>query len=157
VDIGESGERLEPVSATFHGRDIFAPVAAALADGVSLGSLGEMVPGDELRRLNIPVAIMTPDGLELHVLNRDTFGNLILDGQIDQLGQLGVELGDEVSVRTAAGQHGATFARTFADVHPGGLLLYQDGLGMLALAVNRGSAAELLGAERHDELLVLSP
>jgi S-adenosyl-L-methionine hydrolase (adenosine-forming) len=154
VDIGHSNERLEPVSHTFHGRDIFAPVAAALADGASLQSLGEPLPEDSLRRLNIPVAIMTPDGLELHVLHRDTFGNLILDGQISQLAELGIEVGQEVSIRRANSTHKATVAHTFADVHPGGLLLYQDGLGMLALAVNRGSAADLLGAERHDEMLV---
>jgi S-adenosylmethionine hydrolase len=59
-----------------------------------------------------------------------------------------------VWVQGGGRRHRATFARTFADVHPGGLLLYKDGLGMLALAVNRGSAAELLGAARHDELLV---
>jgi hypothetical protein len=154
VEVEYSHERLEPVSATFHGRDIFAPVAAALADGAELGSLGEPVAVEELRRLNIPVAVMTPEGLELHVLHSDTFGNLILDGQIDELAQLGIEIGHEVIVRHVGRTHHATVARTFADVHPGGLLLYQDGLGMLALAVNRGSAVELLGASRHDELLV---
>ncbi len=152
VEVGGSAERLEPVSATFHGRDIFAPVAAALADGADLAALGERVDPSELRRLNIPVAVMTPEGLELHVLHHDTFGNLILDGQIDQLAELGVELGDEVWVQSGARRHSATVARTFADVHPGGLLLYQDGLGMLALAVNRGSAEEMLGrgAPRRD-------
>jgi S-adenosylmethionine hydrolase len=154
-EVEHSAERLEPVSATFHGRDIFAPVAAALADGAPLAQLGEPLDPAELRRLNIPVAVMRPEGLELHVLHHDTFGNLILDGQLDQLAELGVEPGAEVYVRYGGKRHQATVARTFADVHPGGLLLYQDGLGMLALAVNRGSAAELLGAERHDELLVL--
>jgi S-adenosylmethionine hydrolase len=154
VDVGLSSERLDPVSATFHGRDIFAPVAAALADGVSISELGEAVPEESLRRLNIPVAQMTAQGLELHVLHCDTFGNLILDGQLTQMLEMGVAIGNEVWVRTAAGTHAAVLASTFADVHPGGLLLYQDGLGMLALAVNRGSAAELLGLERHDELLV---
>lgn len=157
VDIGDSPECLQPVSHTFHGRDIFAPVAAALADGAPLGDLGEPLPIDGLRRLNIPVAVVTDEGLELHVLHRDTFGNLILDGQLEQLSELGIELGEEVSVFCSAGMHRATVANTFADVHPGGLLLYQDGLGMLALAVNRGSAAELLGAQRHDELLVARP
>ncbi len=156
VAVEGSPERLEPVSATFHGRDIFAPVAAALADGVPLGSLGEPLDPSELRRLHISEAIVRPDGLELHVLHRDTFGNLILDGQMEQLAAMGIELGEDVSVRSAGKVHNATVSRTFADVHPGGLLLYQDGLGMLALAVNRGSAAELLGAERHDELLVCS-
>ncbi len=154
VDVGRSDERLQPVSHTFHGRDIFAPVAAALADGVPLAALGEPLAVEGLRRLNIPVAVMTPEGLELHVLHRDTFGNLILDGETSQLAELGVELGAELWVTHAGAKHSVTFARTFADVHPGGLLLYQDGLGGLALAVNRGSAAELLGAGRDDELLV---
>ncbi len=154
VEVEHSHERLEPVSATFHGRDIFAPVAAALADGVRPDELGEPIDPASLRRLNIPVAVQTDAGLELHVLHCDTFGNLILDGQLTQLAERGIEPGDEVWVRAASGQHMATVARTFADVAPGGLLLYQDGLGMLALAVNRGSAAELVGAGRHDELLV---
>ncbi len=154
VAVERSGERLEPVSATFHGRDIFAPVAAALAAGRDLATLGEPVEPTELRRLKISEAVLTPAGLELHVLHADTFGNVILDGQLAQLAELGVEVGQDVTVRHSGALHHATVARTFADVHPGGLLLYQDGLGMLALAVNRGSAAELLGATRHDELLV---
>lgn len=152
-DVGRSEERLQPVAHTFHGRDIFAPVAAALADGVQLETLGEELAIEGLRRLNIPVAGRTAGGLELHVLHRDTFGNLVLDGETHQLAELGVELGDELWVSRAGGKHSVTFARTFADVHPD-VLLYQDGLGMLALAVNRGSAAELLNADRDDEFLV---
>ncbi len=154
VDVGRTPERLEPVSHTFHGRDIFAPVAAALADGVPLAELGEELAVEGLRRLNIPVAVMTAEGLELHVLHSDTFGNLILDGETGQLAELGVELGDELWVTHAGARHIATFAHTFADVPPGGLLLYKDGLGPLALAVNRGSAADVLQAGRNAELLV---
>jgi len=154
VDVGRSDERLQPVSHTFHGRDIFAPVAAALADGVPLTELGEKLAVEGLRRLNIPVAVMREEGLELHVLHRDTFGNLILDGETGQLAELGIELGGELWVTQAGRRYEVTFARTFADVPPGGLLLYEDGLGMLALAVNRGSAAELLDIGRDGELLV---
>ncbi len=153
-DVENSPERLEPVSPTFHGRDIFAPVAAALAAGAPIADLGQPLAPDSLRRLNIPVAVMTDAGLELHVLHSDTFGNLILDGQTEQVADLGLKLGEDVWVKAGSRTYRATFARTFADVHPGGLLLYKDGLGMLALAVNRGSAADLLEAERHDELLV---
>ena len=152
VDVGQSAERLQPVSATFHGRDIFAPVAAALAAGRPLSELGEAIDPASLRGMHLHVAVRTAEGLELHVLHRDTFGNVILDGDVSQLAELGISVGDELSVRHPAGNHTATFANTFADVPPGGLLLYQDGLGMLALAVNRGSAADMLGAERDDEL-----
>jgi hypothetical protein len=154
VDVDHSHERLAPVSATFHGRDIFAPVAAALADGAPLSSLGEPLDPGGLRRLDLPVAALTPEGLELHVLHSDTFGNVILDGSLGELGELGVSLGQEVAIRRGGAEHEATVARTFGEVEPGGLLLYEDGLGLLALAVNRGSAAALLGAERDDELLV---
>ena len=56
VDIGESPERLQPVSRTFHGRDIFAPVAAALAAGEPLDAVGEPLPVAELRRIGLPSA-----------------------------------------------------------------------------------------------------
>jgi S-adenosyl-L-methionine hydrolase (adenosine-forming) len=154
VDLGTSHERLLPVSHTFHGRDIFAPVAAALADGAELAQLGEPLAASELHGLKIPVASVTAAGLELHVLHRDTFGNVVLDGQLEQLAELGASLGETVLVRAEAGTHEATVAHTFADVAPGALLLYEDGLGMLALAVNRGSAAQLLGLGPHDELIL---
>jgi len=154
VDVEASPERLEPVSPTFHGRDIFAPVAGALAAGVPLTELGEPLEVESLRRLNISVAVITDAGLELHVIHADRFGNLILDGQTEQVAELGLRIGDEAWVQTGGRRHRARFARTFADVHPGGLLLYKDGIGMLALAVNRGSAAEVLGAGRLDEVLV---
>src|SRR5271154_5019006 len=89
VDIGESPERLEPVSRTFHGRDIFAPVAAALAAGEPLSSLGDPLPVDQLRRIGLSSAQMGDGVLTVHVLRSDTFGNLILDAANEQLIALG--------------------------------------------------------------------
>jgi S-adenosylmethionine hydrolase len=63
------------VSATFHGRDIFAPVAAHLSRGVSITELGEAVP--DVARLEIPEPEATKQGLDLHVVGADRFGNVI--------------------------------------------------------------------------------
>jgi S-adenosyl-L-methionine hydrolase (adenosine-forming) len=154
VDIGLSPERLQPVSRTFHGRDIFAPVAAALAAGEPLSAVGEPVPLAELRRLGLPSAIVGEGLLTVHVLRCDTFGNLILDAADEHLAALGVQFGDALVVRHGAAVHTARYAGTFAEVAPGELLIYEDSQRTVALAVNRGSAAELLGANPDDELLV---
>jgi S-adenosyl-L-methionine hydrolase (adenosine-forming) len=155
VDIGSSPERLQPVSRTFHGRDIFAPVAAALAAGASLAEVGEPLATHELRRLELPTAQLGDGTVVAHVLRCDSFGNLILDAAAQQLAAAGMQPGSALALRHAGSDHAASYAATFADVPPGELLVYEDAQQMIALAVNRGSAAELLGAERHDELLVL--
>jgi S-adenosyl-L-methionine hydrolase (adenosine-forming) len=154
VDIGCSPERLEPVSRTFHGRDIFAPVAGALAAGAGLAAVGEPLAVDGLRRLELPSAHIGDGVLRAHVLRCDNFGNLILDADAEQLAALGVGLGETMTVGHAGRIHTVRYGSTFADVPAGELLGYEDAQRMLALAVNRGSAAELLGAERGDELMV---
>jgi S-adenosylmethionine hydrolase len=154
VDVGRSHERLEPVSATFQGRDIFAPVAAALAAGEPIPGIGEPLAIEELRRLELPAARLVGGALLVHVLRTDHFGNLVLDGTHEQLAELGLRLGEAVSVELAGEAHGARYASTFADVAAGELLLYEDAERMAALAVNRGSAAAALGAQSDDELLL---
>jgi S-adenosylmethionine hydrolase len=154
VDIGESPERLEPVSRTFHGRDIFAPVAAALAAGEPLASVGEPLAVSQLRRIGLPSAQIDGGVLTVHVLRGDTFGNLILDATNEQLLALGVAPGDVLTLSHAGAVRKVRYAATFAEVTPGELLIYEDATRMVALAVNRGSAAEMLGAGADDELTV---
>jgi S-adenosylmethionine hydrolase len=154
VDIGASPERREPVSATFHGRDVFSPVAAALAAGADLRDVGEPLPLQELRRLALPSASALEGMLSTHVLRSDHFGNVILDASPEQLDEVGVTLGDPVSVEVSGRVYAGHYASTFADVPPGELLLYKDALDMAALAVNRGSAASTLKVRRDEELLI---
>ena len=154
VDIGRSRERREPVSATFHGRDVFAPVAAALAAGVPLAGVGEPLAAEELRRVSIPVAHLREGMLTTHVLRADHFGNLSLDSSAHQIEAAGIQLGQPVSVEVSGLHYPGHYASTFADVAPGELLLYEDSLNMAALAVNRGSAADHLKVERDEQLLV---
>ena len=154
VEISRSSERLEPVSRTFHGRDIFAPVAAALADGKPLAAVGEPCAPHELKRIELPTARLSGGVLSTHVLSADHFGNLTLDASSSQLAQTGLRLGDALSVDVNGRIFTARYSSTFADVAEGELLLYEEATGMVALAVNLGSAAELLGAARDTKLLV---
>ncbi len=154
VDIGRSGERLEPVSSTFQGRDIFAPVAAALAAGEPLAAVGEPLAVEELRQLALPTAQPRPDGLLAHVLHVDHFGNLTLDATHAQLAEAGVRLGMALCVKSPTGTRTGRYVSTFADVPADELLLYEDARRMAALAVNRGSAAQTLGLGLDDELLL---
>ncbi|MEA2148376.1 MAG: hypothetical protein QOD69_206 [Solirubrobacteraceae bacterium] len=150
VDVGRSPLRLEPVSASFHGRDVFAPVAAGLAAGTALAEAGEPLDPGELVALELPHARLTGDGLLAHVLQADRYGNVVLDADHDQLAGSGLRLGHAVTVNGRP----ALYATTFADVPAGGLLLYEDGYRTPALAVNRGSALAQLGLAPDDEILV---
>jgi S-adenosylmethionine hydrolase len=154
VDIGRSPERRDPVSATFRGRDVFSPVAAALAAGAPLSEVGEPIELEQLRRLALPTAHLLDDLLAAHMLRADHFGNVILDASPEQIDELGVKVGDHVSVEVGGRVYAGRYAWTFADVPPGELLLYKDALENAALAVNRGSAATQLKVRRDEELWI---
>jgi S-adenosylmethionine hydrolase len=148
VDVSRSPHRLEPQSATFHGRDLFSPVAAALAAGAELQEAGEPIDADEPTRLDMPLALVDADALHAHAIAFDTFGNVTLDVEHEELTATGLRLGQPVLVNGIS----AYYAVTFADVAPGELLLYQDAYRTLSLAINRGSAREALALELDAEL-----
>jgi S-adenosyl-L-methionine hydrolase (adenosine-forming) len=154
VEISTSPWRLEPVSATFHGRDVFAPVAARLACGAALPEAGAPLDPAELVAPPTTRPRQEADALVAHVVGADTFGNAILDAAHADLIERGLKLGDRVAVRSGGRRVRAVVARTFADVEPGALLVYEDAGGSVALAVNGGDAAALLGLRAGDEVRV---
>jgi S-adenosyl-L-methionine hydrolase (adenosine-forming) len=155
ADIARSRFRLEPVSATFHGRDIFAPVTAQLAGGVPLAEVGEPLDPAELVRIEPTAPRREGDTLVAHVRSIDRFGNLQLDAGHDDLAGSGLKLGRTASVRPAGGDpRDVSFARTFADVAPGQPLLYEDSARRLSLAVNHGDASAWLPAGVDDEVWI---
>ena len=150
VDVGLSRHRLEPASATFHGRDIFAPVAAALSAGAPLAAAGEPVDPDDLVTLHMPLARAEADEIVAHAVSVDRFGNVMLDVEHEELAAFGLRLGRPMTVNGAR----CVYAKTFAEVQPGERLVYEDAYRTLALAVNRGSAAELLDLAIDDEVRI---
>lgn len=136
--------RVQPVSHTFHGRDIFAPAAAHLAIGTPPERLGPHCDPADLVRVD-QARPLTADGqLAGEVVAVDTFGNaaLNLDGQ--QLADASLATGAHVVVRVGDTHTDATVASAFADVAPGDLAVLIDSFGRLSLAVNQGDAARRL-------------
>lgn len=132
---------LTVVTATFHGRDVFAPVAGHLAAGFDLETVGEVIDPATLVRLPEPVRSATRGAIDCEVLTVDRFGNVQTSAGT---AQLATALFPE-HCRIRVGDREMPFGVTFGDVAEGELLSYVDSAGMLAIAVNRGDAAGRLG------------
>jgi S-adenosylmethionine hydrolase len=147
VSLTSSRYHRRTVSHTFHGRDIFAPVAAHLARGVPLTEVGE--PLTEIVTFSLPQPQVLPDGDVVgHVLHIDRFGNLILD----------VREGDFIVgggiILEVAGRRIQGLGRTFTDVSAGELVAYIGSSGHLEIASREGNAAQSLGVKRGDKILL---
>ncbi|MDQ3887024.1 MAG: SAM-dependent chlorinase/fluorinase [Actinomycetota bacterium] len=134
-----------PVSRTFHGRDIFMPVAGHLAAGLPLSEVGPGLDPGSLVRLPNPVDRVTDTGLATEVILVDHFGNVHLASSSAQLDNLSMTLGDYVRCVTPVGEWVAKYVGTFDDAQEGEVVFYVDAVGQLAIAVSSGNAARLLG------------
>jgi S-adenosyl-L-methionine hydrolase (adenosine-forming) len=143
---------LQPVSRTFHGRDLFAPAAAHLALGVPAAELGPPLDPDVLVRITIPEAEVSPARIGAITLAVDRFGNVELNVGSDALDAVGGEPGTRVVLDLPTGRRAAVVARTFADVAPGELVVYEDSFGNVSLAVSGGNAAAALGLRSGEQV-----
>ncbi len=130
------------ISNVFHGRDIFAPVAAHLANGASLEQVG--TPVSDVRRLQLPPVTATGDGWRGGIILVDYFGNLVTNLGREQMGD---SLGWRVRLR---GVDVPGMVRTFGERPPGTLVALIGEADDLELAVVNGSAAKRLGAQVGD-------
>ena len=155
VEISASPVRLEPVSATFHGRDLFAPVAAHLALGTPLRELGEPIDPESIK----PVERREPElepGLRLatQVSHVDGFGNVALIATAADAATAGLELGKRLRVTAPRRSDEVVYVSSFADVDAGTPALLVDSSGSLALAVNRGDAGRRLDLAPGDRVVL---
>ena len=147
---------LPAASSTFHGRDVFAPVAAHLAAGsATFESLGPPLAPPSLERLPRVEPSVVDGALHTEVVYVDSFGNVRLAGS---RGDLVAILGSEGAAVTVAIGDGTRrevrFARTFGEVTEGQALLYVDSSGHPALATSRGNFASTSGARRGDRVVI---
>jgi len=132
---------LATVSRTFHGRDVFAPVAAHLATGLPADKLGPAVEISTLVRLPMPETRTGGGRLDTEVLAVDRFGNVQLAATASDLAAVGLAPLCRIRLRLDMVTVEATLGSTFNDVPAGALLAYVDSAGLVAVAVNGGSAA----------------
>lgn len=153
VEISNEEVVLSPVSRTFHGRDVFAPAAAHLANGTALERLGPPVDVLSLRRLEIPQPMVAPGAVGSRVTAVDGFGNVQLNATMSDLQAGGVEIVERVLVVNG---RKLPCAGTFAELpeHEPGVIV--DAQGFLSLVVNHGSAAVLLRLRPGDPVVIES-
>ena len=156
VEIVEGAYMLDPVSYTFHGRDIFSPAAAHLASGVELRKLGPALDPAELRRLEVPEPGIGEASIRATVLYVDRYGNVQLNLTAEHLTRIGIEPGSRVEVEVGFERYFASAARTFADARTGDIVIYEDAYANIALAINRGNAAQMFSVRVGDELRLTS-
>ena len=141
---------LPATTATFHGRDIFAPVAAHLAAAdAAFEDVGPEIPVGDLVRMPAAEARAEPGRLATETTYVDSFGNVRLAGGRNDLvlafGSIGE--GDRFTIRIGPERsEGAAFARSFGHVPVGAMILYVDSSGDLAIADNQADLASRIGA-----------
>jgi hypothetical protein len=145
---------LDPVSKTFHARDVFAPVAAHLAAGVELEDVGDEIAPETLVYLDLPEPSVSSGGIRATVLVVDRFGNLQLNVSREHMEEFGVEPGDRVELRFELNPYYAIVAETYSDASRGELMVYEDSYGAFAIAISGGNAAELTGAVPGDAVRI---
>jgi S-adenosylmethionine hydrolase len=139
--IDEAAFRREPVSPTFHGRDVFAPTAGRLAAGAPPSAAGPSLPA--LVELDPPLVRRVGDRVEGRVTHVDRFGNLLTSLSADV-----VAPGAQIEITGREGTFRPTLGKTFADVAPGALVAYIGSSGLLEIGLRDGSAAATTGAGR---------
>jgi S-adenosylmethionine hydrolase len=154
-ELGNPAYALESISRTFHGRDLFAPAAAHLAIGVPLAELGPPIDAEGLVRLDIPAPAIDGRGIRATLLYVDSFGNIALNLDRDDVEALGIVSGTRVELDLPSGErYYAVMARTFADARPGDVILYEDSYKNMSLAITRGSAARMLHASPGQQIRI---
>ena len=136
---------LDRVTPTFHGRDIFMPVAAHLATDAELAAAGEEIDIGDLVTLPAPERHVRDSTAAGEVLTVDRFGNVQLTITAADAAEIGVRSGGTVLVRCGHRQLTLPYRDMFGAVATGELVAYTDSVGLVSIAVNGGNAAQRLG------------
>lgn len=135
---------LQPVSKTFHGRDIFAPVAAWLSKGSQAAAMGDEIT--DHKRFAMPKPKAGEGGLKGVVLRVDSFGNLVTNFRAEDLPAQSLENG---KVQFQLGKHTVSkLVDTFAKGAPGEAFAYVGSNGFVEIGINRGNASKSMGIAR---------
>jgi S-adenosyl-L-methionine hydrolase (adenosine-forming) len=146
VSIPPPSVLLEPVSPSFHARDVLAPAAAHLALGVPLTELGAAIPPETLAEVRLAEPLVEPGKITCEVLDLNRFGNVQLNVRSSHLVASGLDRAERILVETPSGGAVARGVTTYADLSTGEWGLMVDPRGWLSVVCgNPANAAQLLG------------
>lgn len=141
---------LQPVSKTFHGRDVFAPVAAWLSKNWQPGSMGDEIT--DFKRFALPKPKEADGGLKGVILKVDSFGNLMTNFRAEDLPAEASEKGE---VKLQLGTYAVTrLVPTFASGNAGEAIAFVGSSGYVEIGVNKGNASKTLGIGRGAAVLL---
>ncbi|MBN1593876.1 MAG: SAM-dependent chlorinase/fluorinase [Candidatus Coatesbacteria bacterium] len=144
---------LRPLSSTFHGRDIFAPVAAWLAKGVEIENFGEKI--DDYVDLQLPVPELVEEGkLQAEIIHVDSFGNLITNVTRAQFEQMLDESENHAFELAAEGLLINDLKRIYAECDKDAPAALFGSTSQLEIAARQRSASEILGFEKGAKLTI---
>lgn len=156
---------LPSISSTFHGRDIFSPMAAHIATGGAFEDVGSPVDLGSLMALDFPEPVASDGQLETSIVYIASFGNLHLAGSARDLARAfgTADPGGRFTVEFEGDESGpghveeAPYVRTFGETSVGTAMLYEDSFGRLGYADNQGNAARRLGARLDQRVRIRRP
>jgi len=152
-DISNSKYRLYRVSHTFHGRDIFAPIAAWLSLGIPPEVLGEKIPVENIVKINISGPEIAKDKIIGKAIYIDIFGNIMTNIKEELLANK-IKHGSELHVKTNDKTITCKYVPSFSHVKTGETACYINSWGYFEIAINKGNAAEKYNIKIGDKITI---
>ncbi len=153
VHINNEDYMLKPVSPIFHGRDIFMPVAAHLANGVAIEELGKELKANELTAAPYNNAKIRNKKIECEVIHMNKFGSLFINVLGETMEKF-ASIGGNVKIRAKGRMVSLPYKRTFGDVEKGKPMILNDDFGRVEVAVNQGNFANRFKIKIGDKLVL---
>ncbi|MDD5054864.1 MAG: SAM-dependent chlorinase/fluorinase [Candidatus Peribacteraceae bacterium] len=144
---------LQPVSAIFHGRDVFAPTAAHIAAGKNPADAGSAIDSKTLAPAPFPEAKYRHQAIEAEVIDMNSYGNVFLNIRAEEMHKLAT-IGNTIKLSAGANQILLPYLRTFGEVPVNSPVIIDDDFGRIEVAVNQGNFAEALGIDRGQEIIL---
>jgi S-adenosylmethionine hydrolase len=153
-DVSNSKYRLGSVSYTFHGRDVFAPIAAWLSRGIKLEELGVRISYNNVVRYVLEKPVITPGRIDGRIIYIDHFGNLMTNIHREHLEKIGISYGDKLSINISDKRIKCILTYSFSNVNIGETACYINSWNYFEIGVNHGNASEKYGVNKNTKITI---
>lgn len=155
VEITNERFFLKPVSPIFHGRHVFAPIAAHLSMGVSLEAFGKEIPLSICVPAPYAEARVAGEKIRAQVIHVNKFGSVHLNVMAGEWDKLGLRHNEKVRLVFGKKKITLPFVNTFGDVKKGKALIMKDDYGRVEVAVNQGSFVKKFGLKTNNKVAIM--